>query len=445
MCLHILNEISVIVNFSVENYRSIKNRVTLSFEASNFKDLEDYFVIHAGKDLRLLKLGLIYGANASGKTTLLKSITFLRELILKPLEKKNETIGFSPFLFDEGSKNKNTFFSIEFIQGEVKYLYHLELNTTSIVFEELYYYHPNKALVFRRTTDESKQLSHIEFGRKMKVDKYHKATLEANTLWNNTVLGGYIKTNFESTELQATIDWFDNKLKPIISSRSSLLEFISNKVESDEISKNDIVEFLKSADFNISDILVKNAETKVNASVLDFISKSTLLPDNEIDKIRKTGMIEKKETFFQHSLGEGDFLLPYNDESQGTQRYYQFSGLLSLMINNTLIFSIDEIEASLHSDLLKHFILSFLTNSKSSQLIATTHHRELLIERDILRNDAIWFAEKDEEGCTELYSLDDFGSSVVRNTSSVFNAYKTGKLGAVPNLKDHYMGMEDGA
>lgn len=69
--------------------------------------------------------------------------------------------------------------------------------------------------------------------------------------------------------------------------------------------------------------------------------------------------------------------MSYNDESQGTQRYYQFSGLLSLMINDELIVPIDEIESSLHPDLLKHFLLSFLANSKTSQLIATTHHREL--------------------------------------------------------------------
>ncbi|WP_343330002.1 ATP-binding protein [Polaribacter staleyi] len=435
----------MLINFSVENFRSIKNKVTLSFEASNSNDLEDYFVINAGKDLRLLKLGLIYGANASGKTTLLNSLDFLQELILEPADKKNEIIEFSPFLFDKESKNKNTIFNIEFFQNNVKYIYNLELNKKSVIAEELYFHKPNKALVFRRTTEVSKQLSKIEFGSKIKINKSHKSTLEANTLWNNTVLGGYIKTNFESKELQETIDWFDNKLKPLISSKTSLLNFISSRIESDKINKNDIVEFLKKADFNISDLIIKSEETEIDADILEFLNKKTLMPDDKLNKIKETGKIEKKEIFFQHSLNNDNFLLPYNDESEGTQRYYQFSGLLSLMMKNELIVPIDEIESSLHPDLLKHFLLSFLVNSKTSQLIATTHHRELLIEKDILRSDAIWFAEKNDNGCTELYSLDDFDSSVVRkDTGSIFNAYKTGKLGAVPSLSDYYIELENG-
>ncbi len=435
----------MIVNFSVKNYRSIKNKVTLTFEASNSDDLEDYFIIDGTKDLRLLKLGLIYGANASGKTTILKSLEFLQDLILEPAKKKTELIEFSPFLFDKESKNENTFFSIEFLQNNVKYLYNIELNQSSIVFEELYYHQPKKALVFRRNTEVSKQLTNIEFGSKIKINKSHKSTLEANTLWNNTVLGGYIKTNFDSKELQETVDWFENKLKPMISSKTSLLGFISRRVENDKISKNDIVELLKRADFNISDVIIRSEETKIDDDILDFINKKTLMSNDKLDKIRETGKIEKKEIFFQHSLSNNNFLLPYNDESQGTQRYYQFSGLLSLMINNELIVPIDEIESSLHPDLLKHFLLSFLVNSKRSQLIATTHHRELLIEKDILRYDSIWFTEKNDEGCTELFSLDDFDSSVVRkDTGSIFNAYKTGKLGAVPNLSDYYIELENG-
>lgn len=436
----------MLINFSVENYRSIKNKITLTFEASNSDDLEDYFIINAGKDLRLLKLGLIYGANASGKTTLLESLTFLQDLVRKPIEKKTESIDISPFLFDNVSYSKSTKFSIEFFQNEVKYLYNLELNKNSILFEELFYHKPNKALVFRRNTETTKQLTEIEFGSKIKINKSHKSILEANTLWNNTVLGGYIKTNFESKELQDSVDWFDNKLKRLISTKTSLLSYISKRIENDRISKNDMVEFLKRADFNISDILIKSEEQDVDSDLLDFINKKTLISNDKLKEIKEAGKITTKEIFFKHTLNESDFLLSYNDESQGTQRYYQFSGLLSLMIGDELIVPIDEIESSLHPDLLKHFILSFLANSKKSQLIATTHHRELLIEKDILRSDSIWFTEKTESGCTELFSLDDFDSSVIRkDTGSIFNAYKTGKLGAVPSLSDYYIQLENGS
>lgn len=112
------------------------------------------------------------------------------------------------------------------------------------------------------------------------------------------------------------------------------------------------------------------------------------------------------------------------------------------MINSNLVFSIDELESSLHPDLLKHFLLVFLVNSKESQVIATTHHRELLMNRDILRDDAIWFTEKQENGSVDLYSLADFDSTVVRETTSIYNAYKTGKLGAKPELGDYYLDFE---
>ena len=85
----------------------------------------------------------------------------------------------------------------------------------------------------------------------------------------------------------------------------------------------------------------------------------------------------------------------------------------------------------------------FLVNSKQSQLIATTHNRELLQNRDIFRNDAIWFTNKNEDSATELYSLADFDTSVVRDTSSVYNAYKIGKFEAIPNLGDYYLELED--
>ena len=109
------------------------------------------------------------------------------------------------------------------------------------------------------------------------------------------------------------------------------------------------------------------------------------------------------------------------------------------MLESAVVFTIDELEASLHPDLLKHFLLLFLVNVKKSQLIATTHYRELLMEKDMLREDVIWFTEKKKTGGIDLYALSDFDSSVIRDTSSIFNAYKSGKLGAAPAVSDYYI------
>jgi hypothetical protein len=434
----------MIIEFFVQNFCSIKDSVTLSFEATNSKELEEFYVVEPIKGLRLLKLGLIYGANASGKTTVLSALDFLRNTVIQPFHRKNQTFDYSPFLFDENSRNENSIFRLEFVQNETKYLYKLEMNQNAIVDEKLYYYQPKKALVYHRTTNENKQLTKINFGSKFDINKQNKAILEANTLWNNTVLGGYLKTNFESEEMQNVVDWFKKKLKALILPKSDLFSYISNKLEQQTIDKQNIIQFLKKADLKISDIIIQKQNTIVNEAVVQYISKSGAIPNDELQQIRATGKIEHQKIRFQHLVKNGDkqmaFELPYEAESQGTQRYYQYSGLLDFMMNNPTVFLIDEIASSLHPELLRHFLLSFLVNIKNAQLIATTHFRELLMEKDIIRKDAIWFTEKRENGSTDLFCLADFNSSVIRtDTGSIYNAYKIGKLGATPNLSDVYV------
>ncbi len=436
----------MIVNFLIQNFRSIKDKIHLSFEATKSDDLEEYYVNNVGTDrnIRLLKLGLIYGANASGKTTVLEALDFLRDLVIDPFEKKTEQFKYKPFLFDDKTVDENTFFTIEFIQNNIKYLYEVELNANAIVNEKMYFYNPNKALVYERITDESKQLAKINFGSKIKINKEHKSILEANTLWNNSVLGGYLKTNFESKELQETTDWFESKLKPLIKPRTDLFAYVSKRIENEEINKVNVINLLKKADFNISDIIIKKDTKEVSSELIEFISKTVPISDEVISEMKESGTIEGRDIQFQHTFDNNkSHFLPYKSESSGTQRYYQFSGLIDIMIRNESVFPIDELESSLHPDLFKHFLLTFLVNSKNSQLIASTHHRELLMEKDIFRNDVIWFTEKEPDGSTDLFSLMDFDSSVVRNTSSVYNAYKIGKLGAAPNLNDYYIDIVD--
>ncbi len=417
----------MIINFSVENFYSIKDKVTLSFEATNSKDLEEYYIVDSHKSLRILKLGIIYGANASGKTTILKALSFLRDMVLNPFVRKVDRFNYSPFLFVDDVSNKTSIFTIEFIQNTTKYLYQVEFNVNAVISENLHYFNPNKALVYKRTTNVEKQLTEIEFGSKIKVSKESRVALTGNTLWNNTVVAGYLKTNFESFELQEVVSWFKNKLKSVVYPHTDLVVDISTKLEEGELSKASIIDILRKADFGISDITIEKTG-----------NSKDVLYKNEIRRFRE------RIIRFQHSVGGEQYSLDYNSESAGTKRYYQYSGLLNLLFNNEWILPIDELESSLHPDLLKHFLLTFLANSTKSQLIATTHHRELLMEKDIFRNDVIWFTEKKKDGSTDLFSLSDFDSSVIRNTSSVYNAYKIGKLGAVPNLSDYYIDLEDG-
>ncbi|NDV64056.1 ATP/GTP-binding protein [Bacteroides sp. 224] len=401
----------MIINFYVQNFGSIKDRQTLSFEADKSKHLEDYYVFQVNENLRLLKMALIYGSNASGKTMILRALQFLKELVLLPLEKKTEPLDFEPFLFDENTPHENTILGIEFIQARVRYEYEVEFNQKTIIKEELYNYNPHKANVFKRTTDIEKQFSQITFGGKIKGNSIFKKTLEANTLWNNTVIGGFLKTNIESKELTDVKNWFDNYLSPLIFPETNLENAATTVAGELNSVKNTIIQILKKADFNISDVLIKKEDADV-------------------------------ELKFEHTIKGKQYLLPFEYESRGTKRYYMFALLLNALITLPVGIPIDEIDSSLHPDLFEHFLITFLLNSQQSQLIATTHNREILNNRDLFRNDAIWIVDRTEECSTELYSLVDFDTSVIRNTSNIYNAYKAGKFGGVPNLGDNYIEKE---
>lgn len=440
----------MIIDFSVQNFGSIKNKQTLSFEADKSTHLEDFYVVKPIEKLRLLKIGLIYGANASGKTTILKALDFLRKLTTIPLATKNLEFDYLPFKFDYVSSNMSTVLSINFIQNEIKYFYKVEFSTKAILQEELYYFAPKKTNIYKRTTDLDNQFTKLKFGSKSSIEKLTANALEANTLWNNTVIGGFQKINSDNKYLKEVSSWFLNYLQPIVLPNSNLDLNTSVHIIKKIISRENIINLLNKADFNINDFNIKTETQNIqNINELPEVFKIEL--SNQIERFKQTHnniqfkgeMVNFKDIDFIHKINNISYSIPFKHQSQGTQRYYGLAGLLSILINKPCIFAIDELESSLHPDLYMHFLLTFLVNSKSSQLIATTHNRELFNEKDLFRNDAIWFTNKNELSETELYSLADFDTKVIRDTTNIFNAYKYGNLGAVPNLSDYYMDLEN--
>ena len=403
----------MIVNFSIQNFGSIKGKQTLSFEADTSEHLEDTYVVHtAGK--RLLKLALIYGANASGKTTILKAFDFLRDLVVNPKEKKTDILDFSPYLFDANTPEQPTELTIEFVYEGDCYHYEVAFMRQAVISEALYIDIFEKIFVYSRTTDIEEQLTKISFGDRITLDKNSQQVLELNTLWNNTVLGGFLKTNVNLETFKQVVDWFRNYLKPIIAPQTELGRYVTDKIDEKKIAKEEVLEILKKADFNISDIIIERRKDSIW----------------EIDSIN---------LFSEHTVNNISYKLPMEQESEGTKRFYGFAGLLALLIKSPTVFPIDELESSLHPDLYTHFLLSFLQNAKQSQLIATTHNRELLADRDIFRDDVIWFTDKSKDCATELYSLADFDTSTIKN---ILNAYKIGKFSGVPRLSDTFIDVE---
>lgn len=431
----------MILNFSIQNFGSIKDRQTLTFEADKSDHLENSYVIHTN-GLRILKIALIYGANASGKTTILKALEFLRDIVLEPKTKKTDELDFQPFLFDSETPNQNAVISIEFLANDTKYFYEVAFFKKAVVYEILNFHNPKKANIYKRTTDIKNEFTEITFGSKIKIDKTIEKNLEANTLWNNTVLGGFLKTNIDIKELKEVVEWFKNYLYPLIDTKTQLEGFVTSKIDQGELTKFDVINILKKADFHISDILIQENEQVIPDGFIELVKKQLKAHDSEVKKLEEKGKITSVSIEFEHTVNQAKYTLPIELESQGTRRFYGFAGLLALLIKNSTSFPIDELESSLHPDLYTHFILSFLLNSNKSQIIATTHNREIFDNKDIFRNDAIWFTDKNENGSTELYSLADFDSSIVRNTTNIYNAYKSGKLKATPNLGDNFIDLK---
>ena len=200
----------------------------------------------------------------------------------------------------------------------------------------------------------------------------------------------------------------------MVNPKSSLKKFILDLIDRGEIDKNRFIEILKKADFNIEGVQIRKDDTEDNLRLVHMGPYGALMDD-----------------------------IPFKSESLGTQRYFELAGILYLLIVHPCSFAIDEIESSIHPDLVKHFLLSFCTNAGDSQIIVTTHVRELLNDKDIFRSDIICFTEKDEAFATKVYKLSDFGTDVVRNTSSVLNAYNAGKLGALPRLSDYFLDLKE--
>ncbi|MEO1785206.1 AAA family ATPase [Thermodesulfobium sp. 4217-1] len=333
-------------------------------------------------------------------------------------------------------------------------------------------------MIFERATDKEKELSKIKFGSKVKISRADKDALSANTLCNDTVIASYLKTNIEFETLKSVRSWFNleltidphkffipyrmlfqlfqsklfanSNLDPSILSDEKLmgifeefltLDFISENIFNGKIPKNKLVNLLKIADFSLTDVDIVQKSKKMQETENDiFFEDQNMTQDIDLQDQTDIGFnLTPFKTILHHSYKE-NFSLPFDDESSGIKRYYVLMNILLKALseskNESKIFVIDEIDRSLHPDLIEHSILTFLKMSRKHnfQLIGTTHNRELLMNKDLIRKDIIWFTEKKTDGSTDLFSLSDFKE--IRKKNSYYNFYKTGKLGAVPNLID---------
>lgn len=441
---------------NIQNFGPVKNEVEINFEAAEPIE-DDAYEIQMRDGKRLLKLAYIYGANASGKTTILKAFEFLRKLLLKPIADKAIELDFEPFLFLDDPYNSPSRFELSFYCEGIRYVYELNFNKQAVLNEKIVFYQTAKPTeLFSRTTDIEKRLAKIQFGSKIKIPVREKDLLESNTLHNNTVIGAYAKTNVDIPELEKLNRWFNIFLLGMITSAHNLTEATATLIDQNPLVNKWINSFLNKADYQISEVNVSDKNNQVSIPLDEafpadlsgrFLSsgsyskQTSLKSSSDIDiNIEFYGGPSQRKIDFIHRLKDDKtYSLPILTESSGIKRYFGLGGHLYELIHNSRLLCIDELETSLHPDLMKYFLQVFLLNAKGSQLLVTTHNVSLMENQDFIRKDALWFSEKNEDGSISLYSAADFDSSVLRKDASIINAYKSGRLGAKPNLGSPYL------
>ena len=402
----------MIAEIKYKNMFSFRDETVLSFEADKSKDLESYHVVELAPDVKLLKLAVIYGANASGKSNIIKVCDFIRSFITCTPLNKAELIKIVPFLLNRTSKEQASEFSVSFyaMNGDkaIRYVYSVLLETTHIVRETLIYYLSQQpATVFERSMENN--VSSIKFGQKVKISTAAKEEITLKCLPNMSVFAAYMQVNTNIAEMETALQYLTKQMMPAIVPTSSLSRYAEEAIKK-ETAKEYILRYLQEADFNISNISSKEQETK--KGVVNY-------------------------TMYQHKvssgLGGNDYYeFPELYESDGTIRTFGLASQIQNSIGSNAFLAVDEIESSLHPKLIEYMIERFLKESKQAQLLLTTHYDGLLGEEDLLRKDNIWFAEKNTDGASVLYPLTDFKG--LNRISSLQKAYKFGKFGAVPNL-----------
>jgi AAA15 family ATPase/GTPase len=407
----------MILEFSIENTYSIKDRQTISFEAAD--DSDDQHIINVGNK-KLLKLAAIYGANASGKSNLIKAFDFYMRFILDSFTqlKPEEKIFFEPFFFDEITRRSSSFFEIIFYFAKDWYKYQIRLSREKVLSEYLGVIdNINETTIFSFDAANDKREYPGKDEELLRFVRPNATFLSTAAQFNHTFLGKiyrHLKDGFVSL------------------GESTLFDYTRNMLFNEQINMGDINRLIDKAGIDhMYGTLIQNRtlpkDEKVAVKpITDTMSEQEKVTERSFNYDDENNT---KEIMFAHEY-EKIYILPFLSESMGTRRFFELAGPLWDCMHHEKNLFIDEIESSLHDDLIEFFIRSFIENTKESQLLFTTHNQNLL-DSPLLRNDEVWFAQKDNNGGSEFFSLVEF-SDIPENVSRR-ELYKAGAFGALPH------------
>ncbi len=426
----------MILNIELKNYRSFKNGMAFSLVAEPSKSKEqNVFVQPLAKgddDVRLLKTAMLFGANASGKSNVLRAIYEITRFIGKYKPKAGEPIPvYDPFLFAAETTEAPVEFKIEFAGKDyIKYSYKIVLNKKNVISEELYYY-PNKkeTTLFTRFAPESPDtITHVG-----KLGTSLKNTKDIEVFQNQALLSKFGEDI--PNELITPIYIYITQIDVVNACNTRMLSQIFNETRSRLATDSSLLKKMNE--------LLSFADTGLNGVIIKELSEDKFKLPNDIPNDIKNQFMKDNKHFMtgQHSFFENEELkridepLPFQEESKGTNTIFALGGRILQALENGEILFVDEIDTNLHPYLSKLLVTLFQSphiNKHNAQLIFTSHN-PILLDRTLFRRDQIWFTEKNEFGVSELYSLQDFND--VREDTPFDKWYLAGKFGGIPNIK----------
>ena len=443
--------VHMLVSFSVENFRSFSKEQTFSLLASGrlSSTHESHTVPIPNSDQHVLRIGVLYGANGAGKSSLFKALSYVRLLALRA-GKPRGTLR-EPFKFSNIC-NEPSIFDLQFLCRGHLYRYGFKVDDLYITEEWLLKIVGQKeSVIYERITDASGVVT-IE-GPGLKDEEKVDLLAKIGGPGNQTFLATSNATLKESDlpgHVGNVLHWFENQLQLMAPDES--IEPVGHMLADNANFRKFAGDFLRSSSTGIQDLDVEKEE--LTEQELERVIPKGLLPiilrnlEENPDGIGIVQLPNGQELILErananrfyrlsvhstHNLSGGiDTRLPLSEESDGTRRLLQLLPALHLAKLQGTTYFIDEIDRSMHPMLIWKFLESFLAacNSQESQIIVTTHESNLL-DLDLLRRDEIWFAEKDSTLSTNLYSLSDFK---VRKDLEIRKHYLQGRFGAVPFL-----------
>ena len=420
----------MIKEFSFGNYRSFKEIQSLNMTASKINELTGNNIIVLNEKQSLLKSKAIYGANASGKSNIVKALVSFIRIIKNSVKDEKILELIESFKLSVDTENEPSFFQLIFEMNKIQYRYGFEATDKEIRSEWLFGV-PNEREVcyFVRENNTINDISKLHFEEGYKLlsiyndSEGENEVFRSNSLFLSAVaaMNGKLSKQISNAIFSITV---------LSGLQDKQLYNISGTSLRNETTKNKITDFLKIADVGINslDVIEPVTENMVKEPAAQYFSKS--------DKGSKLGAVISNHDKFnaeKEKIGEANLQF-LSSQSEGTLKMFEISSFLIQAIENGETLVIDEFDARLHPLISKKIVELFNSQGNSSaQLIFVTHDTNLL-SADLLRRDQIDFVEKDKYGESHLYSLVQFKG--IRNTASFEKDYIKGKYGAIPFLGD---------